>query len=136
LNASSEEIKVMKKSELKKIMKKLVSDTAFERLQKIKENHTEVMKVKHYKLKMQKYLKASQYNLKQEVAQIRFNLRSRMTTVNNNYRESYATFECEAYKENEESQLHSECKEIDKLIKEYRKPLEYNKLFNKLSTLA
>ena len=58
LNASLEEIKVMKKSELKKILKKLVSDTAFERLQKLKENHSKIMNVKHYKLEMQKYLKA------------------------------------------------------------------------------
>ena len=42
LIASLEEIKVMKKSELKKILKKLVSDTAFERLQKLKENHSKV----------------------------------------------------------------------------------------------
>ena len=121
----------MKKSELKKILKKLVSDTAFERLQEVKENHSNVMNVKHYKLEMQKYLKASQYNLKQEDAQMIFNLRSRMTEVKINYRGSYETFECEACKENEESQLHiTECKEIVKLRKEYRQPPEYIKLFD------
>ena len=121
----------MKKSELKKILKKMVSDTAFERLQKLKENHSKVMNVKHYKLEMQKYLKASQYNLKQEDAQMIFNLRSRMTEVKINYRGSYVTFECEACKENEESQLHiTECKEIVKFRKEYRKQPEYSKLFD------
>ena len=80
---------------------------------------------------MQKYLKASKYNLKQEDAQMIFNLRSRMTEVKINYRGSYETFECESCKENEESQLHiTECKEIVKLRKEYRQPPEYSKLFD------
>ena len=80
---------------------------------------------------MQKYLKASQYNIKQEEAQMIFNLRSRMTEVKINYRGSYETFECEACQENEESQMHiTECKELIKLRKEYLKPQEYSKLFD------
>ena len=80
---------------------------------------------------MQKYLKASQYNLKQEDAQMIFNLRSRMTEVKINYRGRYENFECEACKINEESQMHiTECKEIIKLRKEYKKPPEYSKFFN------
>ena len=55
---------------------------------------------------MQMYLKASQHKLKQEDAQMIFNLRSRMTEVKINYRGSYETSECGACKENEESQLH------------------------------
>jgi hypothetical protein len=131
LNLSLEEIKVMKKSELKKILKKMVADVAFERLQKLKENHSKVINLKYHKLEMQMYLKASQHKLKQEDAQMIFNLRSRMTEVKINYRGRYENFECEACKINEESQMHiTECKEIIKLRKEYKKPPEYSKLFN------
>ena len=119
----------MKKSELKKILKKLVSDTAFERLQKVKKNYSKVMDVEHYKLEMKKYLKAIQFNLKQEDAQMIYNLRSRMTEVKINYRGSYETFECEVCQENEESHMRKRIiTEIVKLRKEYRKPPEYTRM--------
>ena len=131
LNSSLKEIKEMKRSELKKMLKRLVADIAFERLQKLKENHSKVMKLKHHKLEMQRYLKANQLNVKQADAQMIFSLRSRMTEVKTNYRGSYETFECEICKTNEESQMHiTECKEIIKWREEYRKPPEYSKLFD------
>ena len=121
MNVSLEEIRVMKKTELKNILKKVVADKAFERLIKMKENHSKVKDIKHYKLEMQKYLKANKLNIKQEEAQMIFKLRSRVTEVKINLKGSYETFECEVCQEDEESQKHIlECIEIVKFRKEYR----------------
>ena len=57
INLSLDDIKELKKSELKNIVNKAVMDNAYEDLTKLKESHSKVMKVKHFKLEMQKYLK-------------------------------------------------------------------------------
>ena len=131
LNLSLEELKETKKPKLKKILNKTVLEEAFERLNKMKENHSKVMHIKHYKLEMQKYLKSSKLKMKQEEAQTVFSLRCRMTDVKNNYKGSYETYACEVCKEKDESQEHiMECMEILKLRKSFTKPPEYNKLFD------
>ena len=56
INLSLDDIKELKKSELKNIVNKAVSK-AYEDLTTLKESHSKVMKVKHFKLEMQKYLK-------------------------------------------------------------------------------
>ena len=50
LNLSLEELKETKKNKLKNILNKTVLEEAFERLNKMKENHSKVMHIKHYKL--------------------------------------------------------------------------------------
>ena len=90
-NISLEELKEIKKPTLKKNLNKTVLEEAFERLNKMKENHSKVRHIKHYKLEMQKYLKSSKLIMKQEEAQTVFSLRCRMTDVKINYKGSYET---------------------------------------------
>jgi hypothetical protein len=72
----------------------------------MKENHSKVMHIKHYKLEMQKYLKSSKLKMKQGEAQTVFILRCRMTDAKYNYKGSYETYACEVCKEKDESQEH------------------------------
>ena len=103
---------------------------AFKELNKVKGNHSKVMNLKHYKLEMQKYLKASQLKLNQEEAQTIFKLRSRVTDEKINLRGKYETYECEVCKVEDESQKHiMECKELVKLKKNVTKPPDYKDLF-------
>ena len=131
LNLNLDDVKEMKKSKLKTILNKAVKEKTFERLNKLKVNHSKVSHLKHYKLEMQRYLKSSKEKMKQEEAQTIFKLRSRVTDVKINLRGKYETFECEVCKEEEESQNHiMECKEIVKFRQNYTKPPNYNKLFD------
>ena len=131
INLSLDDIKELKKSELKNIVNKAVMDKAYEDLTKLKESHSKVMKVKHFKLEMQKYLKSNPIKISQEEAQMIFKLRSRVTDVKINQRGKYEEYECALCKKEDESQKHiMECEELDKFKKKNTKPPEYEKLFD------
>ena len=131
MDLSLDEIKEMKKSKLKSLLNKAVMDNAFEELIKVKQSHSKVMKVKHFKLEMQKYLKPSIIKINQEEAQMIFKLRSRVTDVKINQRGKYEEYKCEVCKEEEESQKHiMECKELEKLKNNDTETPEYEKLFD------
>ena len=76
-----EELKTIKKSKLKSILKKAVEEKTIEDLQKIKETHTKVNKIQHNNLEMQRYLKPNNLKIKKEEAQTIFKMRSRVTEV-------------------------------------------------------
>ena len=54
-----EELKNMRKSALKRLLKKVVADKVFKELTDKKESHSKVMDLKHDKSKMQNYLKSN-----------------------------------------------------------------------------
>ena len=89
LEVNMESIKNMKKSKLKQIVKKAVQNKAFEELQKLKESHSKVQKLKYKQLEMQKYLKPSNLKTKKEDAITIFKLRSRVEDVKINFRGKY-----------------------------------------------
>ena len=95
LNVDMEEIKLMKKSKLKHILKNSTEEKALEELEKKKAKHSKVMNIKHKQIKMQKYLKSNGLKMNQEEVQTIFKLRSRMTNVKTNFRGKYDNFECE-----------------------------------------
>ena len=64
----------MKKSKLKFELHKLIKESAFQELSKLKENHTKVKHIVHKKLEMQKYLQPSNIKIMQEEAQEIFKL--------------------------------------------------------------
>ena len=130
LNVDMEEIKLMKKSKLKHILKNSTEEKALEELEKKKAKHSKVMNIKHKQIKMQKYLKSNGLKMNQEEVQTIFKLRSRMTNVKTNFRGKYDNFECELCNEEDENQKHMlECKEIMKKIKVEVKIPEYDELF-------
>ena len=132
INLSLDDIKELKKSDLKNIVNKAVMDKAYGELTTLKGIHSKVMKVKHFKLEMQKYLKSNPIKISQEEAQMIFKLRSRVTDVKINQRGKYEEYECAVCKKEDESQKHiMECEELDKFKKNNIKPPEYEKLFER-----
>ena len=116
---------------MKQIVKKAVQNKAFEELQKLKESHSKVQKLKYKQLEMQKYLKPSNLKIKKEDAITIFKLRSRVEDVKINFRGKYEELECELCKEEDESQEHIlKCKEILKTMDTNEIP-EYENLFEK-----
>ena len=87
-------------------------------LEKVKENHSKVRKLKHPVLKMQNYLRPNNLKMKKDESQEIFRLRSRSTNLKINQRNKYETFECDACTMEDESQEHIlVCKEILKMQK-------------------
>ena len=120
----------MKKSGLKRLLKKVVADKVFRKLTDKKESHSKVMDLKHDKFKMQNYLKANKFKISQSEAEEIFRLRSRMTDVKLNFRGMHETLECDICNEEDESQKHLiECSEILKKKENNVKPPEYEKIF-------
>ena len=62
-----EELKNMKKSGSKRLLKKVVADKVFKKLTDKKESHSKVMGLKHDKLKMQNYFKSNKLKISQNV---------------------------------------------------------------------
>ena len=131
MDVSLENLKIKKKSFLKKLLSKLMKEKAFEELERKKESHSKVMFVKHRKLEMQKYLRPTENKIMQEEAQEIFKLRSRVSDVKINFRGKYENFECEICMEEDETQKHIiYCKEINKKNENYIKLPEYEEIYN------
>ena len=81
---------------------------------------------------MQNYLKGNRTKISQNMAEIIFRLRSRVTKVKMNYKGSFENLECEVCKEEQESQKHiiEECKKILKIKGNSAKDINYEKIFS------
>ena len=112
------------------MLNEAIKKKAFVDLVQKKANHSKVMKVKHERLEMQKYLKSSNFKIKIEEKQEIFKMRSRVSDVKMNFKGQYENLECDICDENEyETQMHFiECNEINKCKKEYEKPPEYEEI--------
>jgi tRNA 2-selenouridine synthase SelU len=111
---SMENIKNIKKTSFKKVIKKKINQKTFE-------NHSDII--------MQKYLQPNKTKMNKENAQLIFKLRCRMTEAKVNIKGKYDNLECGACGIEEENQEHIiKCKELNKNndILEF----EYSKLFN------
>ena len=125
-----EEIQVMRKTMLKRIVNKAIARKAFERLICIKENHSKVKHLIYSNLKMQNYLKPSRVKVSQKEMNTIFEMRSRVTKVKVNFRGNYENLECRICKNEEESQTHVyDCEELRKMRKFQGKKVEYEKLY-------
>ena len=112
-----EVIKNMKKETFMKIVKTRNEVKSFERLEKTKETHSKVNKVKHDRIIMQKYLKASNILISKEIAQQIFKIRCRVTDVKTNFKGKYDDMMCRVCKKEEETQKHIlECEELNEGI--------------------
>ena len=130
LNVDFEDIKKMKKSELKKRLNNAVDEKTLNDLQNVKKSHSKVKHLKHTKLEMQRYFKAGKLKISQEEVRTIFKMRSRVSDVKTNFRNKYDSLLCDLCYEEDESQEHIlNCKEIISLKKNNEKPPEYEKLF-------
>ena len=79
IDQNLEKLKLMKKSNLKMLVDKLIREYAFNELSKMKANHSKVKSIKHKNLEMQKYLKSSELKNKKDEAQEKFKFKCRVT---------------------------------------------------------
>ena len=135
IDQNLEKLKLMKKSNLKMLVDKLIREYAFNELSKMKANHSKVKSIKHKNLEMQKYLKSSELKIKQDEAQEIFRLRCRVTDVKKNFKGRFENLECN-FCDEEETQKHIlECNVLnnkrnenknDEKIPEYEEILKDN----------
>ena len=90
---------------MKRILNKAVVNRALQRLNALKEKHSKVVKLKHSTLKMQNYLKGNRNRISQNIAEIIFKMRSKVTQVKMNYKGMYENLDCMCNEE-KESQKH------------------------------
>ena len=82
----------------------------------MEEINSKVKILKHLVMKMQKYLLPNELKISQEECQTIFKLRSKVTEVKINQRNSYEAYECSACGLEDESQEHVlECEKIIKM---------------------
>ena len=127
-----ENLKSIRKSNLKIMVNMAIKEKSFKDLEKQKENHSKVMEIKYERLEMQKYLKSNEIRIKVEEAQEIFKMRCRVSDVKINFRGKYENLECDVcYKEYETQQHIIECKEINKRKTENYMPPDYEELYSK-----
>ena len=125
-----EDIKNSKKGSMKRILNKAVLNKALQRLNNMKEKHSKVVNLNHSTLKMQNYLKGNRNKTSQNILELIFKMRSKVTKVKMNYKRSFENLDCSACNEEKESQKHiMECKKIMKLKENDKKDLNYEKIF-------
>ena len=121
LKVDFEDIKKMKKSELKKRLNNAVDEKTLNDLQNVKKSHSKVKHLKHTKLEMQRYFKAGKLKISQEEVRTIFKMRSRVSDVKTNFRNKYDSLLCDLCYEEDESQEHLlNCKEIISLKKKMK----------------
>ena len=128
-----EDVRNMKKVQFMNKVKRKIQQKTLKDLEKIKEKHSKVRRLKHTVLKMQNYLKPNNLKMKKDESQEIFRLRSRSTNLKVNQKNKYETFECDACNVEDENQEHIlVCKEILKMQKnEKEKEIpSYERIFN------
>ena len=93
--------------------------------------HTKANHIQHEFLRIQNYLKSTGVQITKEERQLIFKMRWRVTDLKMNFKRKYEDHNCEACKQEEETQKHIlECKEIQKKQPNIRYNPEYEKLFH------
>ena len=125
-----EEIKIIQKTTLKRIIDKAITEKAFKRLLGLKDNHSKVKNLMYSEFKLQNYLKPSRIKATRSEIQTIFELRSRGTEVKLNFRGKFENLECRVCEKSDESQKHAyECAEILKIRKLKKQKIEYENIF-------
>ena len=126
---SMEEIKILKKTVWKNMIKQRIILKTFETLDNVKKSHSKVKHIEHTEINMRKYLQPNKIRMRKEEAQLIFKLRCRMTQIKVNLKGKYDTLECDACGKEEETQEHIlVCEELNK--DKDNQEFNYENLFN------
>ena len=106
LELSINTIKLMKKEDLKVLVKEACENKALEYLNKVKAKHSKVRDIQHSKWEMQGYLQPNQEYLSIQEAKFIFLLRTRMLDVKVNFENKYRDKSCPNCETREDSQPH------------------------------
>ena len=131
IGLSFEEIKNFKKVSLKRMLNKAVINRALQRLNTLKEKHSKVAKLNHSTLKMQNYLKGNRNRISQNISELIFKMRSKVTKVKMNEKGSFENLNCAVCNEEKECQKHiMNCKKILEMRKnDHKEVTNYEKIF-------
>ena len=126
-----EEIRMLKKSEFKKMVKQKIVNRALEKLEEKKVSHSKVNHIQYGFLKTKTYLKSSKKQITNEERQEIFKLRSRATEVKINFKKKFENLLCEACKIEEETQQHIlKCREIEKEEPKLKCNIDFEMIFH------
>ena len=125
-----EEIKQMGKREYMNKIKRKITYKTLNDLNEMKSKHSKVKELEHLTLKMQDYLLPNKSNMKNEEAELIFQLRCRTTRTKMNMKGMFDSYECRACGESNETQIHViQCKTLQDMNKEDVEKLQYEKLY-------
>ena len=94
LDIEIEEIRKMRKDSIVNTVKRKVQHKTLKDLEGLKEKHSKTKHLKHPVLKMQDYLKPGNMKSTKDECQLIFKLRSRVTALKMNQRNSHESYEC------------------------------------------
>ena len=108
-----------------------VTKRALKILNKIKKKHSKVVNVDYLQLKMQNYLKGNRNRISQNISELIFKMRSKVTKVKMNEKGSFENLNCTVCNEEKECQKHiMKCKKILEIRENNnKKVLDYEKIF-------
>ena len=101
-----EEIKQMEEREYMNKIKRKITYKTLNDLNEMKSKHSKVKELEHLSLRMQDYLLPNKSNMKNEEAELVFQLRCRTTRAKMNIKAMYDTYECRACGEKNETKIH------------------------------
>ena len=134
MSVSDNEIKSLRKTKFKKLVKLKIKKKALEYLNLIKKSHSKGKETVHETLEIQEYIKTEKLSKKQK--SLLYNLRFRMTKVKMNFKNMFNDKVCDLCKKEDDSLQH--CLECTVLLKEcpdlYNdRIVRYEDLFGNLS---
>ena len=106
IKLSINNIKLMKKEDLKVLVKDACETKALEYLNKVKAKHSKVRDIKHSKWETQGYLQPNKEYLSIHEAKFIFLLRTRMLDVKANFENKYRDKSCPNCETSEDTQTH------------------------------
>ena len=104
IDLDMKEIKDMKITRFRNLVRRNTTKVALNNLNQIKLKHSKVLHIEHNKMEMQKYFVAS--NLCGKDKKFIFALRCRMVEVKHNFKEKYLNMSCPCCEEDEDTQEH------------------------------
>ena len=131
LNVKFADIKEIRKSTLKTMIRESTEDFVLKSLTQKKKSHSKVMNLEHNMLRMRKYLMPCDIKKTKEEIKLIFKLRSRTTETKTNFKGKYDYFDCDVCGLEEESQEHIlKCTEIENMNNEKQEIPNYEKIFH------
>ena len=126
LNVTFATIQQTCKVNWKNMVKNIIKEKAFRRLETMKQTHSKAKFLKYQKLEMQDYLMPNDIEkITKEEVQLIFKMRGNITNLKMNMKNQYESFECEVCESEDENQKHVyECKKIWELKNEKKGHLQ------------
>ena len=119
LNLTFENIQKLSKTKWKNMVRNMILQKTFTKLENTKQTHSKVKSLKHIRIEMQDYLMPNDvHDMNKEDAQMIFQIRSKVMDLKMNMKGNFEKFECSVCLLEEETQEHVyQCKQIWKMKK-------------------